>query len=96
MGYRHIVKHRNRPTVRIGRVLSLIALVGSSGATLAQTVPDQTVPEANLDIPQNLQIFGKLDPNVRKPTAVVNDTVITGTDVDQRVGLIAAATPMVA
>ncbi|HEX8554933.1 MAG TPA: peptidylprolyl isomerase, partial [Sphingomonas sp.] len=34
---------------------------------------------------------GKVDPNVRKPTAIVNDTVITGTDVDQRLGLIALA-----
>jgi peptidyl-prolyl cis-trans isomerase SurA len=56
-----------------------------------QTVQDQTVPPTNLDLPSNLQIFGKLDPNVRKPTAVVNDSVITGTDVDQRVALIALA-----
>ncbi|WP_254605154.1 peptidylprolyl isomerase [Sphingomonas bacterium] len=56
-----------------------------------QTVPDQAVPPTNLDLPSNLQIFGKLDPNVRKPTAVVNDSVITGTDVDQRVALIAIA-----
>ena len=63
----------------------------ASGA-VAQTVPDQSVPETGgLDIPTNLQIFGKLDPNIRKPTAIVNDTVITGTDVDQRVALIAAA-----
>ena len=54
-----------------------------------QTVPDASVPETGLDIPANLQIFGKLDPNVRKPTAIVNDTVITGTDVDQRLALIA-------
>ncbi|MGA1799185.1 peptidylprolyl isomerase [Sphingomonas sp. 4RDLI-65] len=52
-----------------------------------QSVPDNT----GLDIPTNLQIFGKLDPNVRKPTAIVNDTVITGTDVDQRVALVAMA-----
>ncbi|WP_443025630.1 peptidylprolyl isomerase [Sphingomonas sp. PB2P12] len=57
-----------------------------------QTVQDQSVPDnTGLDIPTNLQIFGKVDPNVRKPTAVVNDTVITGTDVDQRVALVAMA-----
>ncbi len=57
-----------------------------------QTVQDQSVPDnTGLDIPTNLQIFGKLDPNVRKPTAIVNDTVITGTDVDQRVSLVAMA-----
>ena len=66
-------------------------LAALATAAFAQTVPDQAVPETNLDIPANLQIFGKLDPNVRKPTAIVNDTVITGTDVDQRVALIAAA-----
>ncbi len=55
----------------------------------SQTVSDGSVPDAPLDIPQNLQIFGKLDPNVRKPTAIVNDSVITGTDVDQRLALIA-------
>jgi peptidyl-prolyl cis-trans isomerase SurA len=56
---------------------------------MAQTVPDdQSVPSTALDLPANLQIFGKADPNIRKPTAIVNDTVITGTDVDQRVNLI--------
>ncbi len=42
---------------------------------------------AALDLPTNIEFFGKIDPNVRKPTAIVNETVITGTDVDQRVAL---------
>ena len=59
---------------------------------VAQTVSDQSVPDnTGLNIPANLQIFGKTDPNVRKATAIVNETVITGTDIDQRVALIAAA-----
>jgi len=63
---------------------------GQAGS--GQTVQDQSLPDnTGLDIPTNLQIFGKLDPNVRKPTAIVNDTVITGTDVDQRVALVAMA-----
>ena len=64
---------------------------GASQANPAQAGPAQatSTPEASLDIPSNVQIFGKLDPNVRKPTAIVNDTVITGTDVDQRLALIA-------
>jgi len=54
----------------------------------AQTVPDsQDTPAAGLDLPANLQIFGKANPNIRKATAIVNDAVITGTDVDQRVAL---------
>ena len=66
-------------------------MLAAAGIALAQTVPDSTVPQTGLDIPENLQIFGKMDPNVRKPTAIVNGTVITGTDVDQRVALIIAA-----
>jgi peptidyl-prolyl cis-trans isomerase SurA len=65
------------------------AALALATASAAQTVPDASVPETGLDIPANLQIFGKVDPNVRKPTAIVNDTVITGTDVDQRMALIA-------
>jgi peptidyl-prolyl cis-trans isomerase SurA len=67
-------------------------------ATGAVAQQQQAAPNSaeNLDIPANAQIFGKLDPNVRKPTAIVNETVITGTDVDQRVGLIRAANPQVA
>lgn len=70
-----------------GRALALAGVALIAGAGVAQTVPDQSVPETSLNIPANLQIFGKLDPNVRKPTAIVNDTVITGTDVDQRAAL---------
>jgi len=73
------------------RLAAATALAGLAAAGAAQTVADRSVPQTGLDIPENLQIFGKLDPNVRKPTAIVNDTVITGTDVDQRLGLIAIA-----
>ncbi len=91
MGYETTVKNFFRSTAvrRVALGSAMLAVV--AGGALAQTVPDASVPSTGLDIPANLQIFGKLDPNVRKPTAVVNDSVITGTDVDQRVGLIAAA-----
>jgi len=85
MGHETAVKQLFRR--RGGRALALAGVALMAGATVAQTVPDQAVPETNLDIPANLQIFGKLDPNVRKPTAIVNDSVITGTDVDQRAAL---------
>lgn len=75
-------------SVATGRALGLAALV-MAAAGPAQVLPDQSAQDAPLDIPANLQIFGKLDPDVRKPTAIVNDTVITGTDVDQRLALIA-------
>ncbi|MDG5487159.1 peptidylprolyl isomerase [Sphingomonas sp. BGYR3] len=59
------------------------------GAAMAGA-QDAEVPNAGLDLPANLQIFGKSDPNVRKPTAIVNNTVLTGTDVDHRVAMIVA------
>ncbi len=86
------VKQPIRSNVRGMRGAVLLMLAAAATGAIAQTVPDRSVPETGgLDIPSNLQIFGKLDPNVRKPTAVVNDTVLTGTDVDQRMGLIMAA-----
>jgi len=74
------------------RRLSPLALgaVLAAGAA-AQTVPDQNLPENNLNIPANLQVYGKRDPNIRKATAIVNDAVITGTDVDHRMALIISA-----
>lgn len=45
---------------------------------------------AQLDLPRDIKLFGKADPNIRKPTAIVNDAVLTGTDVDQRLNLIIA------
>lgn len=81
--------------------MALVATLAMAATAPAQTSPQQqpaapddqqqVVPDANLDMPADLQIFGKFDPNIRKPTAIVNDTVITGTDVDQRVALIMAA-----
>lgn len=77
--------------VRFCRLAALIIGIAGSTAIAAQTVSDSEVPStANLDLPQNLQIFGKVDPNVRKPTAIVNGYVITRTDVDQRFNLFVA------
>jgi peptidyl-prolyl cis-trans isomerase SurA len=78
-------------SARVALALGVGAMMAANGAAIAQTVPDNGVPQTGLDIPENLQIFGKLDPNVRKPTAIVNGVVITGTDVDQRMALIVAA-----
>jgi len=89
--------------IRAGRS-SVLALAISSlaSAAMAQTAPHAPAPPpptqedqeaalaAQLDLPRDLKLFGKADPNVRKPTAIVNDTVLTGTDVDQRLNLIIA------
>jgi peptidyl-prolyl cis-trans isomerase SurA len=68
------------------------ALPLSGGALTAQTVSDgETTPVANLNLPSTLTSFGKVDPQLRKATAVINGEIITGTDVDQRLGLIKIA-----
>jgi peptidyl-prolyl cis-trans isomerase SurA len=61
----------------------------AAAAAVAQTVGDP--PEGGITVPDNLQIFAADDPNVRKATAIVNGTIITGTDVDQRMALILVA-----
>ena len=75
-----------------------LALVTSTAAVLAmtpassQTVADESVPEASLDIPGGGQLLAKpSDPNVRKATAIVNGEIITGTEVDERLSLIILA-----
>lgn len=86
-----------KKAARLGRFAGITLALASAGMAIGQqadpaTVQDHAMPDnSGLNIPENLQIFGKLDPNVRKATAIVNDNVITGTDVDQRVGLIKAA-----
>ena len=41
-------------------------------AAPSDIVSDNSVPDVGLNIPDNLQLYGKVDPNVRKPTAIVN------------------------
>lgn len=70
----------------------LLALAGA-GVLNAQTIPAETpdAPQGSIVIPENVTMFGKNDPNVRRATAVINGDIITGTDVDQRLALILAA-----
>src|SRR3546814_20028972 len=49
------------------------------------------VCSSDLNIPPDVTLFGKSDPNVRKATAIINGEIITGTDVDQRLALIITA-----
>ena len=42
----------------------------------------------SFNFPENLTILGQNDLSLRRPTATVNGTVITGTDVDHRVALL--------
>ena len=53
--------------------------------------PVTTDSEGNLNLPANPQFFGKMDPNHRHATAIINGEIITGTDIDQRFALFANA-----
>lgn len=67
-----------------------VAAAALAVAAQAQDAVEQT-PQGAIVVPDNVQIFGKNDPNNRRATAVVNGDIITGTDVDQRLALILAA-----
>jgi peptidyl-prolyl cis-trans isomerase SurA len=59
----------------------------------AQNTPASTAPSTTqaLRLPENPQLFGTAIPPVIKATALVNGDVITQTDVDQRLALLAIA-----
>jgi peptidyl-prolyl cis-trans isomerase SurA len=59
--------------------------------SLGTVAPAQETPSTPLSLPENPQIFGKIDANHRSATVIINGEVITGTDVDQRVALVVAA-----
>jgi peptidyl-prolyl cis-trans isomerase SurA len=72
-----------------------VALGLASGALAQETDQAGDQPEVNstqsLKLPENPQLFGSAMPSVVKATAIVNGDVITQTDIDQRVALLAIA-----
>ncbi|GGE72700.1 peptidylprolyl isomerase [Sphingomonas prati] len=77
---------------RVGRAALLAAGLGFGAVALAQTVDDSVGPAVqSMNLPNDLTVFGKVDPNVRKATAIVNGTIITQTDIEQRLALVLAA-----
>lgn len=69
-------------------------IVAGGGYALAQQQADDdsTAGENTpLNLPNDVAVFGKFDPTIRKATAIVNGFIITDTDVDQRLNLVLAA-----
>ncbi|KPF63431.1 peptidylprolyl isomerase [Porphyrobacter sp. AAP60] len=68
-------------------------MIGLSVAPVASSAQTVAVPTAEnpFGLPEDITLFGKADPDRRTATAVVNGYVITGTDIDQRVALVTAA-----
>ncbi|RYD94571.1 MAG: peptidylprolyl isomerase, partial [Sphingomonadales bacterium] len=72
----------------------LLALAGAMAVTaplIGQTVEGGDDVTGGLNLPKDITVFGNRDPNVRTATAIVNGTIITQTDVDQRLALVVAA-----
>ena len=79
--------------------LATMLAIGAGGHAIAQSggqTPDDSGADAGaidtpLNLPNDVAVFGKFDPTIRKATAIVNGFIITDTDVDQRLNLVLAA-----
>lgn len=71
--------------------LALVPLIALAMSMPAVAPAQDTGPQGTLSLPDNPVIFGKNDPNHRTAKVIINGEVITGTDIDQRVALIVAA-----
>lgn len=71
---------------KFGRLGAAAALAG----LCAVTVQAQVAPSGNdgLEIPDDLSFLTNPNPDSRRPTAVVNGQIITGTDIEHRVALV--------
>jgi len=74
--------------VRYAPVALGIALATAGTAQENQPAANST---ATLNLPENPQLFGTTMPSVVKASAIVNGEVITQTDIDQRLALLAIA-----
>jgi peptidyl-prolyl cis-trans isomerase SurA len=71
-----------------------LAIAVTSAAVAQDTANQQTEAPSSVEalrLPENLQLFGQAIPPVVKATAIVNGEVITQTDVDQRLAMLAIA-----
>jgi peptidyl-prolyl cis-trans isomerase SurA len=79
------IKHSARLTRAIPLALGLAI------ATAGVAQQDSPSSVSTLNLPENPQVFGSPLPSVIKATAIVNGEVITQTDIDQRLALLAIA-----
>ena len=75
--------------------LAIAIATGAAAQTATPTAAQTAMPTPNsataLNLPENPTVFGAGMPSVVKATAIINGEVITQTDVDQRVALLAIA-----
>ena len=73
-----------------GPLTALVALGVAVTAAPAQEQPT-TNSAQSLNLPEQVTVFGPVLPSVVKATAIINGEIITQTDIDQRLGLMAIA-----
>lgn len=75
------------------KLLTTAAVLGLAGAAMAQDAPapQGRSSASGLNLPQTVTVYGKPIPDVVKASAIVNGEVITQTDIDQRLALLAIA-----
>ncbi len=85
------------------RTAIAVLAIGIATAAIAQSDPaadqdsataapdDATTSNRPLDLPENPELFGTTLPSVVKATAIVNGEIITQSDIDQRLALLAIA-----
>ena len=66
-------------------------MLAVAGAALAQQAANEPSSTSALRLPENPQLFGSAMPSVVKASAIVNGEIITQTDIDQRLALLAIA-----
>lgn len=79
---------------RFGWAAATALIFAVSAAAWAQTVPEEEDSPSSADslkLPTDLTVFGRSDPTLHKATAIVNGTIITDTDIDQRFALVLVA-----
>ncbi|MEP3051077.1 MAG: peptidylprolyl isomerase [Erythrobacter sp.] len=72
------------------KIIAPVALTGAA-AIPAILFAQTALPSNPFGIPESVTVFTNDNPNVRTATAIVNEFVITGTDIEQRVALVRAA-----
>lgn len=83
-------KRMLKPRLAALCLAAALVTIGGENA-FAQSEDDSLGGDTSLNLPNDVAVFGKFDPTVRKATAIVNGFIITDTDVDQRLNLVLAA-----
>lgn len=75
------------------KLLAGAAALGLAASPIALQA-QSAVADNPLGIPEDVVLMGEADPNVRTATAVVNGSIITETDINQRMALLLAGTDL--